>query len=184
MVRVRSALLVLLTTGAVVLTGCAPATSAAPAETAGIGAWPTFLPTPSPAGTAHGSAAAPALSYAGSPVVVALDQGTVTANVQGPTYPAGTTVGAIEVTCTFTVVLSGASATVAVDSARFDVLDHQGTVHALRPAPGQAVPTSLQAGQTLTLDLVATVPSGEGLLRYSPDGTHPVAAWDYVTETD
>lgn len=184
MVRARSALVVLLTTSAVVLAGCATAPSAAPAETAGIGAWPTFLPTPSPAGTAHGSAAAPALSYAGSPVVVALDQGAVTANVQGPTYPAGTTVGATQVTCTFTVVLSGASATVAVDSTRFDVLDHQGGVHPVQPAPGPTPPTAVEPGQTVTLDLVATVPTGEGQLRYAPDGTHTVAAWDYVTETD
>jgi hypothetical protein len=179
----RATLVVLLAVGAAALTGCSTAVST-PAQTAGIGAWPTFLPTPAAAAAAHGSAADPAMSYAGSPVTVALDHGTVTADVQGPTFPAGTKVGSTELACTFAVQLSDASQTVALGTARFDVLDHQGTVHALQPAPGQTLPASLEPGQTLTLDLVATLPSGEGLLRYSPDGTHPVAAWDYVTETD
>jgi len=55
---------------------------------------------------------------------------------------------------------------------------------ALNPAEGTSVPAAVPAGQTVTLRLVATVPGGEGLVRYAPDGTHTVAAWDYVAETD
>jgi hypothetical protein len=188
MTRRKTTLVVLLVACAAVLAGCAHggATPAAAArtQTAGIGDWPTFLPTPSDAGRSHGSAADPAMSYAGSPVVITLDQGTVTANVQGPTFPAGTKLGATQVACTFAVVLSDASRAVALDTARFDVLDHQGTAHALQPASGQTLPATVQPGQTVTLDLVATVPAGEGQLRYAPDGTHTAAAWDYVVETD
>jgi hypothetical protein len=175
---------VLLAASVAVLSGCSPTTDTS-AEDSGIGAWPTFLPTPTDGGMAHGSAADPAMSYAGAPVVVDVDdKGTVTANLQGPTYPAGTKVGSVAVECTYRMVLSDASETVSLGTARFDVLDHEGAVHVLRPASGDPLSATVQPGQTVTLDLVATVPSGEGLLRYAPDGTHAAAAWDYVAETD
>jgi hypothetical protein len=180
----RSAAL-LLAAGLAVLTGCSTAAGAhQPSASAGIGAWPTFLPSPAAAGQAHGSTSDPAMSYAGSPVVVDLGSSKVTVNVQGPSYPANTKVGADHVLCTFTVVLSGASEPVNLSTARFDVLDHTGSVHVLRAAPGSSVPSEVQPAQTVTLHLVATVPSGEGLLRYAPDGTSDAAGWDYVAETD
>ncbi len=51
-------------------------------------------------------------------------------------------------------------------------------------AVGAPMPSAVPPGQTITLKLVATVPSGEGLLRYAPDGTGAAAVWDYVAETD
>jgi hypothetical protein len=122
------------------------------------------------------------MSYAGSPVVIAVPGGIVTVDVQGPAYPASTTVGAASVAATFTVVLSDASAPVDLTKAHFDVLDHTGAVHELTPA--QTIPATVQPGTTTTLRLAATVPSGEGMLRYAPDGSSTAAAWDYVAETD
>jgi hypothetical protein len=174
----------LLLAGAAVLSGCSSSTPAPAATATGIGDWPSFLPSPTAAGAAHGSAANPALSYAGSPVVIATGGGTVTVNVQGPTYPGDTKVGADSVQCTFTVVLSDASAPIALDHARFDVLDHTGQVHDLTPPAGQTVPATVQPGATATFELAATVPSGEGMLRYAVDGAGTAAAWDYVAETD
>jgi len=170
------------------LTGCSaaphPAKPTPPPTDAGIGGWPTFLPSPTDAARAHGSMADPAMSYAGSPVVVDLGHSTVTVNMQGPSYPANTKLGAEQVACTFTVVLSQASHPVNLRTARFDVLDHAGTIHALRPAPDTPLPATVQPSQTVTLHLTATIPSGEGLLRYAPDGNNNAAAWDYVAETD
>ncbi len=183
-IRRPGPLAVLLVAGVSALTACSSAAPSPTPQTTGIGAWPTFLPTPTAEGRAHGSTSDPALSYAGSPVVVALPSGTVTVDVQGPSYPAGTALGATEVTCTFTVVLSDASTPVTLTGARFDVLDHTGGVHALTPAPGQTIPATVQPGTATTLLLAATVPSGEGMLRYAPDGGGAAAAWDYVAETD
>lgn len=171
--------------GSGLLAGCSADPPPSRTEAAaGIGAWPTFLPSPTPAAQARGSVADPALSYAGSPVLVSLATGTVTVDVEGPSYPSTTKVGADRVPCTFDVVLSGATAPVPLRSARFDVLDHTGVVHVLQARAGAAVPDRVEPGQTLTLHLVATVPSGEGLLRYAPDGSGTAAAWDYVAETD
>jgi hypothetical protein len=169
---------------ATTLAGCSSATPSPAASATGIGAWPSFLPSPTAAGAAHGSTADPALSFAGGPVVVDVAGATVTVDVQGPSYPAGTPLNATQVACTFTVVLRDASAPVALGGAHFDVLDHTGAVHDLAPAPGRPLPATVAPGATATLELVATVPAGEGMLRYAPDGTGTAAAWDYVAETD
>ncbi len=182
MTRPTTAVAALLVAGATMLAGCSSSTPV-PAAT-GIGAWPSFLPSPTAPGTAHGSTADPALSFSGSPVVVEVAGATVTVDVQGPAYPAGTALNATQVDCTFTVVLRDASAPVALDKARFDVLDRTGAVHDLAPVAGSSSPTTVRPGATTTLELTATVPSGEGMLRYAPDGTGTAAAWDYVAETD
>lgn len=180
----RTATAALLLAGVTALAGCSSATPSPGASATGIGAWPSFLPSPTAAGAAHGSAADPALSFSGSPVVVDVAGATLTVDVQGPAYPAGTPLNATEVACTFTVVLSDASAPVPLGTAHFDVLDHTGAVHDLAPLPGRPIPAIVEPGATATLELVATVPAGEGMLRYAPDVAGTAAAWDYVAETD
>jgi len=192
----RAAVVVLALAAGAALCGCSSPAVSSPAvsssavspdgapspEGTGIGAWPTFLPSPTPDGLARGSATDPALSFPGSPVLADLGTGTVTVDVEGPSYPAGTPAGASQVACTFTVVFSDATTPVALGASRFDVLDHDGAVHPALPAPGTTVPPTLEPGTTVTLSLVSTVPSGEGLLRWAPDGTHQVAGSDYVAE--
>ncbi|HEY0117194.1 MAG TPA: hypothetical protein VGC04_00265 [Cellulomonas sp.] len=173
--------------GVAVLSGCSAAGAApAPTDTAGIGGWPTFLPTPTPGAQARGDVTDPAMSYAGSPVLVTLPSGTtLTADVQGPSYPPDEGAGADSVPCTFTIELRDASAPVDLSAARFDVVDSEtGADHLLQPAGGTAIPGTVEPGRTVTFDLVATVPSGEGFVRFAPDGTRDVAGWDYVAETD
>lgn len=176
---------VLLTT-AVALTGCsASAPNDAPGGSAsGIGAWPTFLPSPTPQGDPTGTLDSPAMSYPGSPVVVHVGTTTALVDVQGPSYPSKTKVGAEQVRCTFTVTISQVSAPLSMRTASFSVLDGQGGLHPLAPAPHQTPPDRLQPGQTYTLSLVAVLPAGEGLLRYYPTTKGAVAAWDFVAETD
>jgi hypothetical protein len=36
----------------------------------------------------------------------------------------------------------------------------------------------------LSLSLYAVLPAGDGGLEWAPDGGRPVAAWDFVAETD
>ena len=168
----------------VVLSGCSAAGATPTPSGTGIGDWPTFLPTPSAEGIAHGSPANPAMSYAGSPVIVALDGAEMTVDVEGPSYPADTKLGADRVACTFTVTLRSASTNVELRAARFDLLDHSGAVHPLRLIKGTSIPRTLRPGQTVQVRLTTTVPSGEGFVRFYPKGSAAAAGWDYVAETD
>lgn len=65
------------------------------------------------------------------------------------------------------------------------MLDSLGGIHQLRLAKGSTMPTSLAPGATATVTVSATLPSGEGLLRFHPVPKRAaIAAWDYVAETD
>jgi hypothetical protein len=150
----------------------------------GIGDLPSFLPTPTANGIAHGSADSPALSYQGSPVIVQLATGRVTVNVVGPALPPDTKLNADQVACTFTITLGGSDTAVPIAASQFDVLDHIGGVHALALVASTTAPTQVDPHRTVTLKLAATLPSGEGLVRYHPTAEVVVAAWDYVAETD
>ena len=167
-----------------VLSGCSVAGATTPPGGAGIGDWPTFLPTPSAEGVAHGSPTNPAMSFAGSPVIIALGGSELTVDVEGPSYPADTKLGADRVACTFTVELRSASVEVELRGARFDLLDHSGVVHRLRSIKGTSIPRILRPGQAVQVQLMTTVPSGEGFVRFYPSGSTAAAGWDYVAETD
>jgi hypothetical protein len=177
-----SKVLVLLGVCLLLVTGCSTAPAAvAPIGTAsGIGDLPTFLPTPTANGIAHGSADSPAMSYPGSPVIVQLATGHVTVEVDGPALPADTKLNAVQVACTFTITLRDSDTTVPLAVSQFDVLDHTGGIHPLTLAPSTTVAAKVDPHQTVTLKLSATLPSGEGLIRYHPTADAVVAAWDYV----
>jgi hypothetical protein len=168
------------------ITGCTAAPAAVqPSVTAsGIGDWPSFLPTPSAHGIAHGSADSPAMSYPGSPVIVQLATGRITVDVEGPTLPPDTNLNAEQVVCTFTITLRDSDTVVPLVASQFDVLDHTGGVHALALVASTTAPAQVDPHQTVTLKLAATLPSGEGMLRYHPAEGVVVAAWDYIAETD
>jgi hypothetical protein len=164
--------------------GTAAATVQPSVTTSGIGDWPSFLPSASANGVAHGSANSPALSYPGSPVVVRLATGEVTVDVEGPALPADTKLNADQVICTFTITLRESDATVPLAPSQFDVVDHTGGVHALTPVTSATAPAEVAPHQAVTFKLTARLPSGEGLIRYHPTDGVVVAAWDYVAETD
>jgi hypothetical protein len=124
------------------------------------------------------------MSYAGSPVVVRLSTGQVTVDVAGPSLPPDTKLNAEQVVCTFTITLNDSDIAVPLATSQFDVLDHTGVVHPLVLASSSMLPAEVAPHQTVTLALSATLPSGEGLLRYRPTASAVVAAWDYVAETD
>lgn len=124
------------------------------------------------------------MSYPGSPVVVKVGAAHALMDVEGPTYPADTKVGAEEVRCTFTIKISAVSAPISMKTASFSVLDSQGGLHQLAAAPHQQLPEQLAPGHHYTLKVLGILPAGEGLLRYYPTTDGAVAAWDYVAETD
>ncbi len=69
--------------------------------------------------------------------------------------------------------------------ADFDTIDHLQTVYKLALAPGQPpLPAALHTGQSLNFKVQAVMPTGEGLMRWAPDGNNIVAKWDYQVEND
>jgi len=181
-----SKVLVLLGVCLLLVTGCAaPPAAVPPSGTAsGIGDLPSFLPTRSANGVAHGSADSPAMSYPGSPVIVQLATGHVTVEVDGPALPPDTKLNAVQVDCTFTITLRDADSAVPLAASQFDVVDHTGVVHALAYVASASGPPRVAPQEAVKFKLVATLPSGEGLIRYHPTADVVVAAWDYVAETD
>lgn len=153
----------------------------------GVGDWPSFLPSPSASSMATGSVDQPAVSYPGAPVLVRLGSTAVRVDLDGPSYPASTKVGADQVPCTFTVTFSAAADTTGADdlgSAHLDVLTHDGKVHPLKAGAGTGWPRSITPGGRAVVRLQATLPSGEGFVRFYPSGSRAAAGWDYVAETD
>lgn len=178
-----AAVLLAVTGSLVGCSGSAPV-DAPDGSASGIGAWPTFLPSPTPQGVPTGTLDSPAMSYPGSPVVVHVGTTTAIMDVQGPSYPSKTKIGADQVRCTFTVTISGLTAPVSMRTASFSVLDGQGGLHPLAAGTRTAPPDRLEPGHAYTLSLVGVLPAGEGLLRFYPTTRGAVAAWDFVVETD
>jgi hypothetical protein len=63
-------------------------------------------------------------------------------------------------------------------------VDHTGGVHIVTSVASAAAPPEVAPHQTVTFKLTASLPSGEGLIRYHPADGVVLAAWDYVAETD
>jgi hypothetical protein len=51
--------------------------------------------------------------------------------------------------------------------------------------PGQPLPPRvLRPGTRMSFELRAVMPTGEGLMRWAPDGRNIVAKWDFIVEND
>ena len=176
-----------------VLTGCS--SSSGPAHDPGstpvdssYGSLPTFLPTSTvqPDSVLTGSAGHPALTTEGDGVEVHLAGATVRATVTGPVVPGeGLPEQTESTTCTWTVTLSGATASVPIRLTDFSTLDHLGSVYRTHLAPGSRTPPArLEPGSTATFSLRTVMPTGEGLMRWTAGGTRVVASWDFEVEND
>jgi hypothetical protein len=158
------------------------------------GGLPTFLPSPSiqPDSQLTGTTAEPALTTEGDSVLVKTATASVEATVSGPIVPGeGLPYQAPATTCTWTVSLSHASATVPIRLTDFTSLDHLGTVYHMTSVVGEpSLPTSVAPGQTVTFKLQAVMRTGEGIMRWAPNYTAAtsapqiVASWDFVVEND
>jgi len=174
------------------LAGCgAPARTAASApSSAPASGYPSFLPPD----TLHyrsdtvlsGTAARPALTNEGDGVEVQTPRWSVLVTVTGPQVPGeGLPYQAPATTCTWVVTMSGATGPVPVPASGFSAIDDANHVHLPRLVPGQpAPPRTLRAGQRVSFELRAVEATGEGLMRWAPDGRNIVAKWDFVVEND
>ena len=164
--------------------------SGRPSATASFGSYPTYLPSSTlnyhSDQVLTGTAQQPALTSQGDPVKVRTPQWSVLVTVSGPQVPGeGLPYQAPSTTCTWVVTMSGATGPVPVSAAEFSSIDVDSNVY--RPAfvPGQPRPPAvLRPGQTISFELRAVEATGEGLMRWAPDGRNIVAKWDFVVEND
>jgi hypothetical protein len=182
--------LVVAATGLAGLTGCGSAAKKPVATETPIGSYPSFLPKSTlrqPTDSVlTGTVQRPALTNEGDVVKVKTAGWSVLATVSGPQVPGeGLPFQANADTCTWTVTLSGATGTVPISAADFTAIDDQNNVYKPAFVKGQPKPpATLKPGQKVTFELRAVEATGEGLMRWAPDGTHIVAKWDFVVEND
>jgi hypothetical protein len=136
--------------------------------------------------TIAGSVSHPGLTVNGGYVHVTTPTFSALAVVNGPVVPGeGLPVVQRFTTCTWTISLSHVKGTVPISVADFDSIDHLQTVYKLALMPGQPpLPVALHTGQNLSFKVQTVMPTGEGLIRWAPDGNNIVAKWDYQVEND
>ena len=110
----------------------------------------------------------------------------VMVTVRGPQVPGeGLPFQANADTCTWVVTLSEATGTVPVSAADFTAIDDQNNVYKPAFVPGRPKPAAtVKPGQKVSFELRAVEATGEGLMRWAPDGHTIVAKWDFVVEND
>ncbi len=177
--------------GLVALAGCGSAgnSAASPAATH-FGGYPSFLP----ASTLHyhsdavltGTAQRPALTDQGDAVEVRTPRWSVLVTVTGPQVPGeGLPYQTPATTCTWVVTMSRATGPVPIAAPDFTSIDDGDHVYLPHLVPGQPrPPRALRPGQTVSFELRVVEATGEGLMRWAPDGHNIVAKWDFVVEND
>jgi hypothetical protein len=173
-----------------VLAGCGTAAKPVARPTPTFGAYPSYLPKDT---LNHGSDAAltgtiqrPALTNEGDAVKVKTSQWSVLVTVSGPQVPGeGLPYQATETTCTWVVTMSGATGTVPISPSDFSSIDQDNDVYHPVLVPGQPKPPKvLHPGEKASFELRVVEATGEGLMRWAPNGRNIVAKWDFVVEND
>ncbi len=154
-----------------------------------------YTPPPShgaPTAAANGrvvsaTVAHPALSIQGDTVRLVLPGGGALATAVGPNVPdsiQGTS--ALHTPATFDLTFSGVHGSVPIARDTFEIIDEQGVIHqpAVTVQGGGAPPASVPAGVPFTLVLSTNLPAGSGALRYMPQRSHWLIAWEFDVETD
>ena len=153
------------------------------------GGLPSWLPKASvPVGrVVDASAAHPWLAIQGDTVRVELPHGSVMVTTVGPRVPE---IGEVPVPptslCTFAVTFTSATGVVPINPRAFTIKDEFGNYHypTVTLEGGGAVPSDIPAGKAVTLSVSDVLPTGEGQLRWAPEGPEPIVSWDFDVEID
>jgi hypothetical protein len=152
------------------------------------GGIPSFLPTTSapPHRVVEASVTEPHLAVQGDTVSVKLAHGHVLATVVGPKVPPFVSPPPEAVTATFTISLAQAVGTVPVAARDFTVSDQLGRLVHPQLVTGEVpLPHAVPASGHLTFELTAVLPTGEGVIHWSPGGSRtPPVSWDFIVEDD
>jgi hypothetical protein len=156
---------------------------------ASYGQLPSWLPKAKvPVGrVVTASAAHPWHAIQGDTVSVRLGGGHVLATAVGPAVPEDGKFPVPETSpCTFVVTLTSASGLVPITRGAFTIIDEEGHLHHphVSAADGGPVPARVAAGRTVTLRIHEVLPTGNGQLRWSPEGRTFVVSWDFDVEID
>jgi hypothetical protein len=81
------------------------------------------------------------------------------------------------------VTFSGGAGTVPLNPATFTILDEQGVLHHPQVAAASGSLPADIGSQPLTVTITATLPTGNGQLRWAPEGS-PIVSWDFDVEID
>ena len=168
--------------------GCGSSPSHAATRPAlGFGTLPAFLPkaTVPVDRIVTASADHPQLATQGVAVDVDLAAGRVRATVTGPAVPPFVAPPPPAVTATFTVTLARATGSVPVHLSDFSITDQLGRTFEPTLVQGEAPPpAAVPAGQKVSFQLTAVMPTGEGRMHWAPGGGQPVVSWDFIVEND
>ena len=173
-----------------VLAGCGTAANPVASPTPTFGAYPSYLPKDSlnygSDAVLTGTIQRPALTNEGDAVKAKTSQWSVLVTVSGPQVPGeGLPYQATETTCTWVVAMSGATGTVPISPSDFSSIDQDNNVYHPVLVPGQPKPPKvLNPGGKVSFELRAVEATGEGLMRWAPNGRNIVAKWDFVVEND
>jgi len=176
----------------VTLAGCGSSAAGQPAgaNDTHFGGYPTWLPSSTlnyhSDTVLTGTVQRPALTNEGDAVEVKTPQWSVLVTVAGPEVPGeGLPYQAPADTCTWIVTMSGATGPAPISTADFTSIDDLGHVYRPYFVPGQPTPPPvLRPGQKVSFELRVVEATGEGLMRWAPDGRNIVAKWDFVVEND
>ncbi|HTA02863.1 MAG TPA: hypothetical protein VK802_20960 [Streptosporangiaceae bacterium] len=187
----RLAVLVALALVLLALAACGSAPHHPAASNANhFGGYPSFLPRSTlnyhSDTVLTGTVQRPALTNQGDGVEVKTPAWSVLITVAGPQVPGeGLPYQAPSTTCTWVVTMSAATAPVPVSLADFSSIDDLNRVYWPKFVAGQPQPpATLRPGQKISFELRAAEATGEGLMRWAPDGNNIVAKWDFVVEND
>jgi hypothetical protein len=158
-------------------------------RTARYGGFPSWLPKATvPVGrVVRASAVHPALAIQGDTVAVHLHDGQTKATVVGPAVPEeGKFPVPATSPCRFSISLAAGHGVVPIRVRDFSILDEQGHLHypRVRLQGAGRLPARLAPGRIVTLSASAVLPTGNGRLRWAPNGPRPLASWDFDVEID
>jgi hypothetical protein len=155
-----------------------------------FGGYPSFLPRSTlnyhSDTVLTGTVQRPALTNEGDGVEVRTPRWSVLVTVTGPQVPGeGLPYQAPSTTCTWVVTMSDATGPVPISVTDFTSIDDLDNVYRPTFVPGQPrPPRMLRPGVRVSFELRAAEATGEGLMRWAPDGRNIVAKWDFVVEND
>jgi hypothetical protein len=155
----------------------------------GYGQIPSWLPKAKvPVGrVVVASAAHPRLAIEGDTVSAELAHGHVLVTAVGPSVPEE---GQFPVpptsACTFLVTFTAPTGTIPLKADAFTILDEFGSLHQPKVTglPGATGSRQERPGRTVTLRVYAVLPTGNGQLRWAPQGKTPLVSWDFDVEID
>lgn len=152
------------------------------------GSLPTYLPTNAVDNNApiRGRAGSPAVTSEGDQVVASVHGVRVVAEISGPVVPGeGLPDPPEATTCTWHVRMRVTGGSLPLAAADFNSLDHLGTIYRVTGVPGQPrIPASVRPGHPASFELRAVMPTGEGVMRWSPDRRTILGEWDFTVEND